>query len=88
MALQNPTRSGIRAMVPSSRMISQITPAGPSPANPGQVHEASVCPARQNSGFAGPQRKDVARAAPGRGRVAGSIGHLDGPGPIVGQIRW
>ncbi len=67
-------RSGTRAMVPSSFMISQITPAGLRPASLARSTEASVWPAR----FSTPPR--LARSGktwPGRrrssGRVAGSI---------------
>src|SRR4028119_1414826 len=43
---ENFSRSGTRAIVPSSFMISQITPAGLSPASRERSTAASVCPAR------------------------------------------
>src|SRR5712675_2241577 len=43
---QNSIRSGTRAMLPSSFMISQMIPAGTIPANRARSTEASVCPAR------------------------------------------
>src|SRR5918997_1450859 len=43
---ENFSRSGTRAIVPSSFMISQITPAGLSPASLERSTAASVCPAR------------------------------------------
>jgi hypothetical protein len=42
-------RSGRRAIVPSSFMISQITAAGVSPARAARSHPASVCPARMST---------------------------------------
>ena len=43
------TRSGSRAMLPSSRMISQMTPAGFSPARRAMSTAASVWPARTST---------------------------------------
>ena len=43
------SRSGMRAIVPSSFMISQITPAGFSPASRARSTEASVWPARPST---------------------------------------
>ncbi len=48
-SLQNGIRSGIRAISPSSRIISQITPEGFSPASRARSTEASVCPARTST---------------------------------------
>src|ERR671910_86602 len=45
-SLENLSRSGTRAIVPSSFMISQITPAGLNPARRARSTAASVCPAR------------------------------------------
>ena len=53
----------MRAIVPSSFMISQITPAGFSPASRARSTEPSVCPARRSTPpVARAQREDVARA--------------------------
>jgi len=46
---QNLIKSGTRAIVPSSFMISQITPAGRRPAILARSTDASVCPARTNT---------------------------------------
>src|SRR5918997_2961387 len=46
---ENFSRSGTRAIVPSSFMISQITPAGLRPAIRARSTAASVCPARCNT---------------------------------------
>ena len=43
------TRSGSRLIVPSSFMISQITPEGFSPASRAMSTAASVCPARTST---------------------------------------
>src|SRR3984957_17113641 len=43
---ENASRSGMRAMVPSSFMISQMTPAGVTPARRARSTEPSVCPVR------------------------------------------
>ena len=45
----NCRRSGIRAMAPSSRMISQSTAAGVRPARRARSQHASVCPARTST---------------------------------------
>ena len=42
----NRDNAGTRAIVPSSFMISQITPAGYRPANRARSTDPSVCPAR------------------------------------------
>ena len=63
-----------RAIVPSSLMISQITPAGYRPARRARSTAASVCPARTRTP---PRRARNGNMWPGRarsaGRVAGSI---------------
>ena len=46
---QYPTRSGTRAMLPSSFMISQITPAGWRPASRARSTDASVWPVRSST---------------------------------------
>ena len=69
----NSTRSGTRAMVPSSFMISQITAAGVRPARRARSTDASVWPARFSTP---PRRARSGKTWPGRsrssGRVAGS----------------
>ena len=45
----NSSRSGRRAMVPSSFKISTIMAAGENPANRARSQPASVCPARVNT---------------------------------------
>ncbi|CSI75585.1 Uncharacterised protein [Vibrio cholerae] len=45
----NTSKSGRRAMVPSSLRISTITDAGSKPAKRAKSHPASVCPARVNT---------------------------------------
>ncbi len=71
---QYSTRSGTRAMVPSSFMISQITPAGFRPARRARSTAASVWPARSSTP---PGRLLSGNTWPGwtrsRGRLAGSI---------------
>ena len=71
---QYTTRSGTRAMVPSSFMISQMTPAGVSPAIRARSTAASVCPARASTP---PSRATRGNTCPGRtrssGRAAGSM---------------
>ena len=47
-SVQNSTRSGTRAIVPSSFMTSQITPAGVSPARRARSTDPSVWPARSS----------------------------------------
>ena len=65
---------GTRAIVPSSFMISQITPAGYKPAMRARSTAASVCPART---ITPPVRARSGNVWPGRarsdGRVAGSM---------------
>ena len=66
--------SGTRAIVPSSFMISQMTPAGYKPAIRARSTAASVCPART---MTPPMRARNGNIWPGRarsdGRVAGAI---------------
>ena len=80
---QYATRSGTRAMVPSSFMISQMTPAGIRPARRARSTAASVWPARASTppGRA-TQREDVARLDQVLGAAARVDGHLDGVGPV------
>ena len=54
------SRSGMRAIVPSSFMISQITPAGARPASRARSTDASVWPGAQARRPARAQREDVA----------------------------
>src|SRR5271166_6336712 len=71
---QYSTRSGTRAIVPSSFMTSQITPAGLSPARRARSTAASVWPARSSTP---PARLLSGNTWPGwtrsRGRLSGSI---------------
>src|SRR3954468_18083147 len=71
---QYSSRSGTRAIVPSSFMISQITPAGLSPARRARSTAASVCPVRSSTppalAFSGKMWPGCTRS---RGRVSGSI---------------
>ncbi len=71
---QKAARSGTRAIVPSSFMISQITPAGASPASLARSTAASVCPERCSTP---PARACNGNTCPGwtrsRGVAAGSI---------------
>src|SRR4051794_40135305 len=71
---QYSSRSGTRAMVPSSFMISQITPAGLRPARRARSTAASVCPVRSSTP---PSLALSGKMCPGwtrsRGRVSGSI---------------
>ena len=61
-------------MVPSSRMISQMMPAGTSPASRARSTEASVCPgADQDAAFCARAGKTCPGRARSAGRVAGSI---------------
>src|SRR5580704_3173759 len=62
---QNGIRSGMRAISPSSRMISQITPEGLRPARRARSTEASVCPARTRTP---PLRARSGKMWPGRAR--------------------
>ena len=62
---QNSMSSGTRAMVPSSLMISQMTPEGLSPAMRARSTLASVCPARTSTP---PERARSGKMCPGRTR--------------------
>ena len=64
------SRSGTRAMVPSSFIISQITPAGPSPARRARSTAASVCPGRSNTP---PGLARMGKTWPGITRSAGTL---------------
>src|SRR2546428_595867 len=70
----NRVRSGMRAMVPSSFITSQITPAGISPASRQRSTLPSVCPARTSTP---PLRARSGKTCPGRttssGFASGSI---------------
>ena len=73
----NSGRSATRAIVPSSFMISQMTPAGVSPASRARSTEPSVWPAdehaarRARSGKTWPGVDEIVRACePGRSRHA------------------
>src|ERR1700722_18574391 len=76
---QNSIRSGTRAMVPSSFMISQMMPAGTMPARRARSTEASVWPARTRTP---PLRARRGNMWPGRarsvGRALGSMATLMG----------
>src|SRR5579883_1239791 len=67
---QNSTRSGTRAMVPSSFMTSQITPAGYRPAIRARSTAASVWPARRSTP---PSRARSGNVWPGRSRSSGCV---------------
>ena len=60
-AAANSTRSGRRAIVPSSFMISHSTAAGCSPASCARSQHASVWPAREHAARLGDEREDVTR---------------------------
>ena len=68
------SRSGIRAISPSSRMISMITAAGCSPANRHRSSDPSVCPVRTSTP---PVRDRSGLICPGRTKS---------PGPDAGSI--
>ena len=77
------TRSGRRAMLPSSFMISQITPAGLRPASRAMSTAASVWPARTSTPPSrARKREDVA----GRGDVLGARARVDGDGDGAGAV--
>ena len=69
------SRSGMRAMVPSSFMTSQMTPAGYSPASRARSTLASVCPTRCSTP---PGRARRGKTWPGRRRSDGTV-----PGSIA-----
>src|SRR5713101_4102984 len=68
--LQNSMSWGTRAMVPSSFMISQMTPAGLNPAMRARSTEASVWPARTRTP---PVRARSGKMWPGRARSCGLV---------------
>ena len=76
-------RSGSRAMVPSSFMISQITPAGLSPARRARSTAASVWPARTSTP---PSLATSGNTWPGVMIVAIVLGRIDGDGDGVGAV--
>ncbi len=65
----------MRAISPSSRMISQITPEGFSPAIRARSTEASVCPARTSTP---PLRARSGKTWPGRAKIADRWPSVDG----------
>ena len=68
------TRSSIRAIVPSSRMISQITPDGIEAGEPGDVdRRLGMAGADQHAAVARDQREDVA----GRDDMLAALGGVD-----------
>jgi len=67
---QNFSRSGTRAIVPSSFMISQMTPAGLRPASRARSTAASVCPARCRTP---PGRARSGKTWPGITRSSGPV---------------
>ena len=67
---ENVRRSGTRAIVPSSFMISQMTAAGTRPAMRARSTEASVCPARFRTP---PFRARSGNVWPGRRRSCGFV---------------
>ncbi len=81
---------GTRAIVPSSFMISQITPAGFSPASRARSTAASVWPVRTSTP---PGRALSGKTCPGwtrsRGADSGSIADLDGVRAVGGaRCPW
>ncbi len=76
----------MRAISPSSRMISQMTPAGVRPARRARSTEASVWPARtEDAAAARAQREDVAGTGEVGGGGAGIDGGADGAGAVGGR---
>ncbi len=69
-ALPNSSSWGMRDMVPSSFMISQMTPAGVIPAMRARSTDASVCPALARTP---PSRAWSGKMWPGRARSAGLV---------------
>ena len=78
-AAMNFSRSGTRAIVPSSFMTSQMTPAGIIPARRQRSTAPSVCPARTSTP---PSRARRGKTCPGEtrssGRASGSAAREDG----------
>ncbi len=82
---QKSVSSGTRAMVPSSLMISQMTPEGSSPAMRARSTRGfGLSGANQDAAFAGAQRKDVAGTHQVGGARGGIDGDLDGAGAVGG----
>src|SRR2546423_1684923 len=77
---QKPTRSGTRAIVPSSFITSQITPDGLSPASRARSTAASVCPVRSSTP---PGLALSGTTVPGRPRAAGGRGGGEARCPVV-----
>ena len=78
-------RSSIRAMVPSSRMISQITPLGIEPGQPRDVdRRLGMAGADQDAAVARDQRKDMARRDDMLGPLGGVDRHRDGARAVGG----
>ena len=80
---ENSSSSGMRAISPSSRMISQMTPAGSRPARRARSTEPSVCPSE-------PGRRRAARAAgntcPGIDQIVGAGAARDGDADRLGPL--
>ena len=77
------TRSGSRAIDPSSFMISQITPGRVEAGHAGDVDgRLGVAGADQHAAVLGHQREDVAR----RDDVVHALGRVDGDGDGVGPV--
>src|SRR2546427_487404 len=74
----NSSRSGSRAMVPSSRRISQMTPAGAKPARRARSTAPSVCPARTSTP---PHRARSGKTCPGLTMSAGVAS-----APLAGRV--
>ena len=76
----------MRAMVPSSFMISQITAAGLNPASRGDVRAAfGLARAHQHAPVLGPEREDVAGGDDGFRACAVGHGSLHGGGAVLGR---
>ena len=72
-------------MVPSSRMISQITPAGVEPGQPRDVdRRLGMAGADQHAAGPSDQREDMAGRDDRVGAVGGVDRHGDGPRPVGG----
>ena len=67
---ENASSCGMRAIEPSSAIISQMTPAGCSPASRARSTTASVCPARLSTP---PSIYRSGNMWPGRARSSGSV---------------
>jgi hypothetical protein len=77
-------------MVPSSFMISQITPAGLRPARRDEIDRAlGLAGAHQHAAVARAQREDVARRHDVVGALGRVDGHADGVRAVGGaRCRW